>query len=360
MFRSQDRSYSRIDTWLLLACVGLSVIALFAPQAWGLSVAAQLRDTVFAPLVWLNRQAEQGRQTRTALAVVTAERDSAAFAAQFMPALRAENVRLRELLGLRGRLGTPWVPAEVLHQPQAMDGRVLLLDAGTDRGVDGFDPVVAPEGLIGVVRSAGSNSSVLMTWAHPEFRVSAYTADGGVHGLVLPAGTGDGAEAWLELRGVPYRDTIPLGTVVLSSGLGGVYPRGIPIGTVAGVAREQAGWERVYRVQPAANPSAVSHVLVLTAPREADLTIAFPSDSILEALAADSAARQAVADSVLRARIADSAVRAFVAAQAQTASQPRPPAQPRPEPSRHPAQQPQTPTPSPAQPAAGADTGGGS
>jgi rod shape-determining protein MreC len=326
MLHSQDRAYTRRDTWLFLACVGLSVIALSAPAAWGLSVSASLRDTVLAPLVWLHRQAEQGRQTRSRLAAVTAERDTAAFAAQFMPALRAENVRLRELLGLRARLATPWVPAEVLHQAQAMDGRVLLLDAGSERGIAAFDPVIAAEGLLGVVRSVGAGSSVVMTWAHPEFRVSAFTADGRVHGLVMPAGTGDGAEAWLELRGVPYRDTIAAGTLVLSSGLGGVYPKGIPIGSVIGVAREQAGWERIYRVRPAANPSAAAHVLVLTAPRQSDLGSAFPSDSILEAMAADSAARRATTDSLLRVQIADSAVRAYLAAQAAArAAQPAPP-----------------------------------
>jgi rod shape-determining protein MreC len=324
MLHSQDRSYTRRDTWLFLACIGLSVVALSAPAAWGLSVSATLRDTVLGPLVWLHRQAEQGRETRAHLAAVTAERDSASFAAQFMPALRAENVRLRELLGLRARLSTPWVPAEVLHQAQAMDGRVLLLDGGSERGIGAFDPVVGSEGLLGVVRSVGNGSSVVMTWAHPEFRVSAFTSDGQVHGLVTPAGAGDGAEAWLELRGVPYRDTVPEGTTVLSSGLGGVYPKGIPIGTVIGVAREQAGWERVYRVRPAANPSAAAHVLVLTAPRQADVGAAFPSDSILAAMAADSAARQAVSDSLLRVRIADSAVRAYVAAQAPAAPPRRP------------------------------------
>ena len=65
---------------------------------------------------------------------------------------------------------------------------------------------------------------------------------------------------------MPYRDSVPAGTLVLSSGLGGVYPKGIPVGTVTGVVREQAGWERVYRLLPAANPGGVAHVLVLVSP----------------------------------------------------------------------------------------------
>ncbi len=99
---------------------------------------------------------------------------------------------------------------------------------------------------------------------------------------------------------MPYRDSVPVGTLVLSSGLGGVYPKGIPVGTVTGVVREQAGWERVYRLQPAANPGSAAHVLVLIAP-EGDLARAFPSDSALQAQRLDSLERLRVADSVAQA-----------------------------------------------------------
>jgi rod shape-determining protein MreC len=88
-----------------------------------------------------------------------------------------------------------------------------------------------------------------------------------------------------------------MGTQVLSSGLGGVYPKGIPVGTVTGIVREQAGWERVYRLLPAANPGSAAHVLVLVASSN-DLARAFPSDSALRAQRADSLERIRLADSV--------------------------------------------------------------
>jgi rod shape-determining protein MreC len=296
-----DRRYSRRDTVSLVLCVSLSLVALFSPAAWGNGVAATLRGTVLSPLVWLQARAEEGRTSRVRFRTVTAERDSASYLAQFLPSLRAENERLRQLLRLSHRVTTTYVGAEVLHQPQATDSRTLLLSVGSRQGVAPFNPVVAPEGLIGVILSVSRASSIAMSWAHPEFRVSAFTVGGNAFGVVAPSIEGRNNEGALEFRGVPYRDSVPLGTLVLSSGLGGVFPKGIPVGTVIGTVREEAGWERVYRLRPAANPGSAAHVLVLLGSRGGDLAPAFPSDSLLEALRLDSIARVRRADSVAQA-----------------------------------------------------------
>jgi rod shape-determining protein MreC len=301
MVSSSDRRYTRRDTVLLILCLGLSLFGLFSPVPWGHRVADTLRETVLSPLVWLQTRAEEGRTSRVRFRQVTSERDSTAYLAQFLPSLRAENERLRQLLRLGRRLNTGYVSAEVLHQPQVMDGRTLLLGVGAREGVTEFSPVVSPEGLIGVVLSVTRKSSVAMSWAHPEFRVSAFTISGNAFGVVAPSNEGRNGEGALEFRGVPYRDSVPLGTLVLSSGLGGVFPKGVPVGTVIGTVREEAGWERVYRLRPAANPGSAAHVLVLVGGRSADLSSAFPSDSLLEAQRLDSIARLRRADSVAQA-----------------------------------------------------------
>lgn len=278
MLSASERSYTRRDTWLFLACLGASVAALFSPATWGDATAATLRGSVLAPLVWLQERAEEGKTARVRLRAVTVQRDSTAYVAQLQPALQAENQRLRQLLGLGRRLTIPYVAAEVLHQAQPNDDRMLLLNAGSVAHVAAFDPVVAPEGVIGVVWNVTDRTSVAMTWAHPEFRVSAFTQDGRVSGIVAPSAASAGEPA-LEFRSVTYRDTVMTGTLVLSSGLGGIYPKGIPIGTIMGVEREQAGWERVYRLRPAAIPAAAGHVLILTGAPAGSVAVAFPGDS---------------------------------------------------------------------------------
>jgi len=318
MASTSERSFTRRDTVTFLACVALSVVALFSPEQWGQGVSDALRNSVLAPLVWLQARAEEGRTSRARLKAITIQRDSAAYLAQGIPSLMAENERLRGLLSLSRRVSSPYVAAEVMHQAQATDGRTLLIDVGRDDLVSEFDPVVAPEGLIGMVLTAGQHSSVVMTWAHPEFRVAAYTVGGNASGVVAPSLSGLGGEGALEFRGVPYRDSVPAGTLVLSSGLGGVYPKGIPVGTVTGVVREQAGWERVYRLLPAANPGAVAHVMVLVAPPATGMERAFPSDSALEAMRLDSIAKVRQADSIATARA--EAAKAAAAARAEAAA----------------------------------------
>jgi rod shape-determining protein MreC len=260
--RAPGRSVSRRDHFLLLGCLVLSAGAMAMPAAASLSIATTIRETILVPVVWLQSRAAEGRTSRARLAALQAARDSAALALLGLPALEAENAGLRALLGLRERSEVPWVPAEVLQQTVPLDGRTLLLSIGTMAGARADAPVVSAEGLIGMIVQAGPRSSVALTWAHPEYRVSAVTEDGSTQGIVAPFPGADPSQAFLEFRGVAFRDTIPTGTLVVTSGLTGLYPKGIPIGRVAGIRREQLGWERVYRLTPLSNPAGVSHVLI--------------------------------------------------------------------------------------------------
>jgi rod shape-determining protein MreC len=261
-----DRYASRGDTFAFLGCVVLSVVAMSLPQRIRDPLARGLRETVLAPFLALQQQTEFLSASLARYDAVVAQRDSAALAATFLPELRGENARLRGLLGLGTRLSSGYVPAEVLHEPEPSSALSFVVSAGKKQGVKPLSAVVSPDGLVGIVSSVDAKTSVVVTWAHPEFRASAMAADGSVYGIVAPHGS-DGPRIWLlELQGVAYRQLVPTGTLVLTSGLGGVLPRGVPIGTVVGVAGEAEGWERTYLIRPAVHPAAVTHVMILTGP----------------------------------------------------------------------------------------------
>jgi rod shape-determining protein MreC len=268
MIRTPGRPTSRGDTLLFVVCVALSLGAIALPDRLTLPLATFFRETALMPLLWLQERAEEGRTSRARFQAVEAQRDSAVLAAQALAQITLENERLRALLDLKARSRFTTIPTEVLRQAGPTEGRTLLLGLGRASGARPGDPVIAPEGLLGVLLSVGLRSSVAMTWAHPDFRASAVTAEGGVLGIVAPSAGTEASEAWLEFRGVAYRDTLGAGTLVVTSGLGGVYPKGLPVGRVAGVRREELGWERIYRLMPLANPGQATHVLVVHAPAE--------------------------------------------------------------------------------------------
>ena len=272
-----DRYASRADTLLFIACVGLSIAALSLPPQWRDPLAQGLRQSILAPFLFLQRQTELLAAARYRYDAVVSQRDSVALAATFLPELRSENARLRSLLGLSARLGGGYVSAEILHQPEPTNPLSFVVSAGRREGVRPLSAVVSPEGLVGLVSNVDEHSSVVLSWAHPEFRASAIATDGSVVGIAAPHGA-DGPGVWLlELQGVLYRQQVPAGTVIVTSGLGGVFPRGIPIGAVIGPAGEAKGWGRTYLVRPVVHPAALSHVMILNAPRASgtDLRNAF-------------------------------------------------------------------------------------
>jgi rod shape-determining protein MreC len=323
---------SRVDAGLLVGCVVLSLIAVVLKKEDREPIASALRRTIVAPLVALQRGAERWRSAWAASDRQQLVVDSLAMRAVKSNALTVENDQLRKLLGLGSRLEWGFVPAEALHSTAPSEGLVttLTLTAGSTAGVQRYSPVVAGEGLVGMVQTADPSMSIAILYTHPDFRASAMTADGSVSGIVYPhaggpGGVGDGY--MLELKGVPTRASLKEGTMIYTSGLGHAYPRGVAIGTVVQELKTTEVWTRTYLLRPIVTPNRVNAVVILTAQRvtqgtgnvwgatinadSATKRIAAAGDSVAkQAAVLQAQARQAALDSVKRATI-DSVRRAL-------------------------------------------------
>lgn len=251
---------------LLVACLLMALAAYALPRPVAADVVAAIRRTALRPVVALQARAERDRTSRFRLEAVEAERDSLALLVLADTAIRAENAQLRAMLAIRPRPTPRWVAAEILHQPTPTDSRALLLGSGSDDGLAKFQPVITPSGLLGYVWSVGPRAAAVLTWMHPDWRASAVTGDGAVMGILAPVAIGTSGQPLLELRGVALRDSLAIGTLVFTAGLGGVYPRMLPVGRITGISGDPLGYERRYLVAPFANPATASHVLVLTEP----------------------------------------------------------------------------------------------
>jgi rod shape-determining protein MreC len=263
------RSYSRRDTILLVACVGLSLLAQVLPERKRDPLAGTLRHTVLAPLVALQRDAELTHRAWLTREDRVAARDSVVLRSMALDAVRQDNDHLRALLGLGARLQWGFVPAEVLQGRGVGEEYTVALSAGSRAGVREFSPVIAPGGLVGMVKAVDPTMSIAIVWSHPDFRVSAMSADGSAFGIVAAHGSSEPERYLLEMRGVPVRTLLKPGTLIVSSGLGSTFPRGIPVGTVLGEMKTSELWARTYLLRPAVLPSEMTSVMVLRPERVA-------------------------------------------------------------------------------------------
>ena len=260
---SAARAYSRRDTVLFVSCIVIALAAIQLPDRVRDPFASALRQSILAPLVSLQSDAEQSRRSWLTREVREAQRDSIALRAMSLDASLADNNRLRKLLGLGEALRWGFVPAEVLQGRGVGEEYTVVLSAGAKAGIRPFSPVVAPEGLVGMVKSVDPTMSIAIAWAHPDFRVSAMTVDTAAYGIV-GAHLGSEPERYLlEMRGVTMRSNLKPGTLIVSSGLGGTFPRGIPVGTVIAEVKTSELWARTYLLRPAVSPADVSDVMVL-------------------------------------------------------------------------------------------------
>jgi rod shape-determining protein MreC len=257
-----ERFASRWDTLVFVICVGLALTVRALPERAQEVTASAARRTLLVPFLAIEEQTTRLRAAYLDAERFRAERDSAAMRAVQAETLAEENARLRDLLGLRARLPPEPIAADILREATPTRGLTVILSKGASAGVRPLSPVVTPSGLLGVVRSVDPRRSVAVLWTHPDFRVSAMTPDGTTFGLVRPGG-GDPDAMTMLLTLVPYRDTIPTGTPLFTSGFGDVYPRGIRIGTVLRLASEQEGVARTYLVRAAAHPGSARHVIIL-------------------------------------------------------------------------------------------------
>lgn len=284
----------RRDAALAAGFLLLALFLFFLPAAFEAPVRRAVRTTALRPFLSIQASIAEQRSRGVDIAELRAQRDSLAAVVAAQAALSEENRRLRALLGLRSRAEPDFVPAEVLRPGLPGAESTFLIDKGRVAGVTAGSPILAPGGLLGVIWEVDERSGQAIDWTHPDFRASAMTADGEVYGIVEPRRGRFREEDLLALTGAPFHSDIKPGTRVVSSGRGGIYPRGIPIGTVLGLEESEAGWRKTYLLQPAVRPEAAAHVLVGVQREGGDLSqiwhVGAPPDTAVGPEAAPAAA----------------------------------------------------------------------
>jgi rod shape-determining protein MreC len=177
-------------------------------------------------------------------------------------AMARENDQLRNLLGWQRQ--SPWrlKLANVVMRDPANWWRTIQIDLGSRDGIQTNQPVLTTEGLVGRVSSVSFVSSQIVLIGDPNCRVSA-VVENATHDMgVLTAG-GPLDTSLVQLSYLASSANLKPGQNVLTSGLGGVFPKGIPIGKIVDAQTIEYGLATEARVKLNANLGALEQVWVL-------------------------------------------------------------------------------------------------
>lgn len=190
--------------------------------------------------------------------------------------LATENAQLRQLLGMRERTPVRTTVAEVLYDARDAFSRTLVVDRGQQHGVRAGQPVIDAHGVIGQVTRAHPLSSEITLVTDRNSTVPVEVRRTGARTLAW----GGSLPGTIELRFLPVVTDIREGDELVTSGLDGLFPSGLPVGRVSSVAPGSTSAFLSVRATPAARVERTKLLLILLAepPAQAAPT-AEPMDS---------------------------------------------------------------------------------
>lgn len=167
-----------------------------------------------------------------------------------------ENTRLRALLGFKQQLPYRALAGRVVGRDPSQWFSTVVVDRGASEGVMRDDPVITSDGVVGhVIETAGSWARVLLV-ADPRSAVSVVLDRSREVGVVVGQGRSD-----LKVTYLSREADVKAGDLVLTSGLGPIYPKGLPVGTVVSVSRTTMFQEAV--VHPTSDLGHLEDVLIV-------------------------------------------------------------------------------------------------
>ena len=233
------------------------------PLRHGLTLAIYpLQQVATAPVVAFNRVSDYfSSQTRLRRenAELRAQQLENARSLLVLESIANENVQLRKLLDARQPLPSPAVFAEIVYAGRDPFSRKVIIDRGSQHGIEAGQPVVDGEGVLGQVTRVLPLLAEVTLVTDKNHSIPVQVLRNGLRGVAY--GSGDGNT--LELRFIPTNAEIQTGDVLVTSGLDGIYPRGLPVATVTSVERDTSASFAKIRLAPAAGTNKRRQVLVV-------------------------------------------------------------------------------------------------
>jgi rod shape-determining protein MreC len=182
-----------------------------------------------------------------------------------LESLDAENHRLRKLLDLRSTIKTDLVSAQVVAKNTTEFFRVARVSLDREaREIGPNLPVIAQDGVVGTTLKAAGDTVDVRLVVDAGSGVDVVVQRTGARGFVR--GTGDESKYELEVQYVQRTDEVDVGDLLVTSGVGRRFPKGIPVGRVLEVVKRDFGIYQRVVAAPAVDFSRLEEVLIVTTP----------------------------------------------------------------------------------------------
>ena len=168
------------------------------------------------------------------------------------------NERLRKLLELKNSLHAPSLAASVIGEDSSPWFKTILIDRGAADGLREGMPVVASDGVVGqLVKVTAGSSRVLLLTDHAS-GIAGIVERSRARGVVKGKGGGR-----CSLDFTLHEEDVKVGDIIITSGIGRVFPKGLPVGEVTMVKKGESGIFQTVELRPRVNISRLEEVLVL-------------------------------------------------------------------------------------------------
>tara|TARA_R110002073_G_scaffold83302_1_gene198764 strand:+ start:3659 stop:4549 length:891 start_codon:yes stop_codon:yes gene_type:complete len=212
------------------------------------------------------------RQLREKIMKLEAQNLTNSVRMQKMQALESENMRLRELLGSSFRLQERVQVAELLSVDLDPFYQHVIIDKGETFGVYEGQPVLDSLGVMGQVAEVSQFSSRVVLLTDPSHSIPVQIVRNGLRAVVTGRGLGEN----LQMEFLPHNADVRVGDLLVTSGLGGRFPVGYPVGKVISVNFPQGKSFAEITVSPAARLATSREVMLVLPGEKIDFGITFP------------------------------------------------------------------------------------
>lgn len=227
-----------------------AVLSLAAPFQMAIDGGTSRLEEIWNDYLWLVGTGQRNQQL---------EAENRALRARLMEVeeLSLQNLRLRKLLAFVDELDLAALPAQVIGEDVSHWSRTIVIDKGFRSGLREGLPVVASEGVVGRVIKTSAHSSRVLLVTDASSAVAALVQRTRTRGIAR--GRGEGLSIEYALNDAD----IQTGDLLVTSGTGGIFPKGLPLGRITSVEKDPFGLFQRVAAEPAVDFARLEEVLVV-------------------------------------------------------------------------------------------------